>query len=89
MHTTLAPMFAFDSTLRICFALQAPLDTSDWTEVAFKGRTPQQQNGHDCGVFMTRTADYVARDGLLDFSQADMTYFRRRMVLEILRKSLL
>ena len=49
---------------------------------------PAQQNGSDCGVFMTRTADYLARDGRLDFTQADMPYFRRRMVLEILHTTL-
>ena len=48
-----------------------------------------QQNGSDCGVFMTRTADYLARDAVLDFSQQDMPYLRRRMVLEVLRTSLL
>ena len=64
-------------------------DTSEWVEVAFKRGTPQQRNGSDCGVFMTRTADYIARDGVLDFTQEDMPYFRRRMVLEILRCQLL
>ena len=27
----------------------------------------------DCGVFMTRTADYLSRNGLLDFSQVSLT----------------
>ena len=48
-----------------------------------------QHNGSDCGVFMTRTADYLARDGVLDFGQEDMPYFRRRMVVEILRTELM
>jgi len=66
-------------------------DTSDWTDLAFKSQSgnPRQQNGHDCGVFMARTADYLSRNGLLDFSQANMPYFRRRMVLEILTTTLL
>jgi hypothetical protein len=38
---------------------------------------------------MTRTADYLARDGKLDFTQEDMPYFRRRMVYEILQCSLM
>jgi hypothetical protein len=38
---------------------------------------------------MTRTADYLSRDAVLDFSQQDMNYLRRRMVLEILRTGLL
>ena len=64
-------------------------DTSEWTEAVWKRHTPQQRNGSDCGVFMTRTADYLARGAALDFKQANMPYFRRRMVLEILRTSLL
>jgi len=69
---------------------EAPYDTSQWSDVVWKkGETPQQQNGSDCGVFMTRTADYLARDAVLDFSQQDMPYLRRRMVLEVLRTSLL
>ena len=66
---------------------KVPLDTSEWTDVVFQQEwnvTPVQRNGSDCGVFMTRTADYLARDGRLDFTEDDMEYFRRRMVLEIL-----
>jgi sentrin-specific protease 1 len=68
---------------------KAAYDTSEWTDVSWKSGTPQQRNGSDCGVFMTRTADYLARDALLDFTQADMEYFRRRMVYEIMSTSLL
>ena len=70
----------------------AVLDLSSWEDVVWdcdKDGTPRQTNGKDCGVFMTRTADYVARDAVLDFSQADMPYMRRRMVLELLSTSLL
>ena len=38
---------------------------------------------------MTRTADYLARDAVLDFTQQDMDYFRRRMVYEIMECSLM
>ena len=48
-----------------------------------------QMNGSDCGVFTTRTADYLSRDAVLDFTQADMAYFRRRMVIELLDTQLL
>ena len=30
----------------------------------------------DCGVFMARTADYLSRNGLLDFSQVSLTQTR-------------
>lgn len=68
---------------------KVPFDTSGFQDVAYKAGTPQQRNGYDCGVFMTRTADFLARDGVLNFGQEHMEYFRRRMVLEILQKELL
>ena len=61
----------------------------DWEVVLGSRNTPQQSNGSDCGVFMTRTADYLARDARLDFTQEDIEYFRRRMVYEIMSTSLL
>jgi hypothetical protein len=51
--------------------------------------TRLQHNGSDCGGFMTRTADYLARGAVLDFTQRDLPYLRRRMVLEILRTRLM
>ena len=51
-------------------ALSPSLVSTGWTDVAHKSGTPEQRNGYDCGVFMTRTAEYLARDGVLDFSQA-------------------
>ena len=50
---------------------------------------PPQQNDSDCGVFCCKVADYLSRDLQLDFSQADMKYFRKRMIWEILKDSLL
>ena len=54
-----------------------------WSEKEWERGIPQQRNGFDCGVFMCKNADYHARDGLLNFTQADIDYFRRRIVLEI------
>ena len=54
-----------------------------------RGQSPLQENGCDCGVFMTRTAEYLSRGAPLDFKQKHMAYFRRRTVLELLHKSLL
>ena len=50
---------------------------------------PRQQNGFDCGMFVLRSAECRARNAKLTFSQADMAYFRRRTVLELLRGKLL
>ena len=51
--------------------------------------TPHQKNGYDCGVFMNQVSHYRARGLPLSFTQDDMPYFRRRMVLEILNCQLL
>ncbi|XP_071482482.1 uncharacterized protein [Diadema antillarum] len=50
---------------------------------------PQQLNGSDCGMFACKYAEYVSRDAPITFTQHDMPYFRRRMVWEILHKTLL
>lgn len=52
-------------------------------------KTPQQQNGYDCGVFTCTAARYVAGGRPLTFSQKDMKVIRRRMAYEILKKSLI
>ena len=44
---------------------------------------------YDCGVFMCKTADYLSQEAHLDFTQADMQYFRRRLVVEIRNSALL
>ena len=67
-------------------------DDAGWTDHSWTPRRdgiPQQRNGYDCGVFMCKTADYLSQDARLNFSQDDMDYFRRRLVLEIKRKALL
>jgi len=67
-------------------------DDAGWTDHTWtpqRNGTPRQRNGWDCGVFMCKTADYLSQDAKLTFSQDDMTYFRRRLVLEIHNKALL
>ncbi|XP_037076518.1 sentrin-specific protease 1-like isoform X2 [Pollicipes pollicipes] len=65
-----------------------PLDTSEWAAVNEK-EIPQQMNGSDCGMFACKFAEYLARDARINFTQEDMPYFRRRMVYEIIAKTLL
>ena len=50
---------------------------------------PKQLNSSDCGVFALKFADYASRDLKLNFTQADIPYFRQRMIFEILRSSML
>ena len=49
---------------------------------------PQQRNAFDCGVFMCQTANYIAQNGQLNFSQQNMPAFRLRMACEIGRARL-
>jgi sentrin-specific protease 1 len=60
------------------------LDVSKWESV-FPQDIPEQLNGCDCGMFMLKYADFHSRGGSLSFTQADMEYFRKRTVYEILR----
>ena len=38
---------------------------------------------------MLRTADYIARDAFIDFTQEDMPFFRRCTVHEMKRRKLM
>jgi sentrin-specific protease 1 len=57
------------------------VDTSGWAAEHPK-EIPRQMNGCDCGVFMLKYADYIASGCPLTFTQADMGYFRRRIVAD-------
>jgi Ulp1 family protease len=50
---------------------------------------PKQTNGYDCGVFMCKIMDYLARDELINFTQDDIKYFRYLMGREIMEGKLL
>lgn len=50
---------------------------------------PQQRNGSDCGVFACTYAEYLSRPAKLKFSQEHMSYFRKKMIYELLTKKLL
>lgn len=52
-------------------------------------KTPQQQNGYDCGVFTCTVSKCIAHNTPLLFSQKDMHTIRRRMAYEIITKRLL
>ena len=59
-------------------------------EPAERGRDPSSCNGTGCGVFMVRTAEYLARDFVLDFTLGSiMSYERDRLTLELLNGKLL
>jgi Ulp1 family protease len=51
--------------------------------------TPKQENGVDCGVFMCKFMDYLARDEIINFTQEDIDYFRYLIGIEFLEGKLL
>jgi sentrin-specific protease 1 len=59
------------------------MDISLWNREPFlsrEQRTPQQSNGHDCGVFTALFAAYRSIDRRFDFSQKDMPSIRAWMI---------
>ncbi|PVU90776.1 hypothetical protein BB561_004720 [Smittium simulii] len=45
---------------------------------------PVQKNGYDCGVFTAVFAEHASRGAEFIFSQQDMKYYRKKIMLEIL-----
>ncbi|GAA6086704.1 sentrin-specific protease 2 [Tachysurus ichikawai] len=61
-----------------------------WTVTSLRAtEVPQQKNGSDCGVFVCKYADYIARGRPFTFRQCHMPYFRKVMIWEILNQKLL
>lgn len=63
-------------------------DTSNWSLTNMKD-IPQQMNGSDCGMFSCTFAEFLSRDAKITFSQDDMPYLRRKMIVEIIQGRLL
>ncbi|CAO3566221.1 unnamed protein product [Mortierella alpina] len=68
--------------------LKKPFDFQGWENDCPKD-IPRQRNGFDCGVFTCTFLECKSR-GLdqFDFSQQNMPYLRKRIILSILNKSL-
>ena len=64
------------------------LDMAPWKQVIAK-KIPQQMNGSDCGMFTCKFAEFSSRRARFTFNQADMPYYRKRMVYEIVKNKLL
>lgn len=62
------------------------LDCSEWKLEEPYG--PTQLNSYDCGAFACVTAEYLARDAELDFTQKDMPDLRLKICYEIFVNSL-
>ncbi|GLV42508.1 hypothetical protein CBL_03245 [Carabus blaptoides fortunei] len=63
-------------------------DTSAWKRVIMKD-IPRQLNGSDCGVFSCTFAEFITRNAKILFTQENMPYIRRKMVIEIIEGRLL
>lgn len=69
----------------------------DWKTVSVgrlgDHRAPQQENGYDCGVFACQYGLNVARTGCvapaMDFTQKDIPFLRKLMVLELAQGQIL
>lgn len=60
-----------------------PFDFSGWEDYILED-TPEQENGFDCGVFTCQFFERLSRgEESFNFTQADMPYLRRLMILEI------
>lgn len=62
-------------------------DIDDW-ETMFNAKTPQQDNGSDCGVFSCQTLEAVARgrdlkNDTFGFKAQDMSTIRKMMIYEL------
>lgn len=64
------------------------LDTSDYKLINMDD-IPQQMNGSDCGMFSCTFAEFISRDARITFTQEDMPYLRKKMVVEIMLGELL
>ncbi|KAF3207338.1 Smt3-specific protease [Orbilia oligospora] len=60
----------------------------EWEDFYPGSQTPQQGNGYDCGVFLCKTAEVIARGGVLNFSQKDIPVIRKMMQVELLKGDL-
>lgn len=49
----------------------------------------EQSNKYDCGVFTCAMADCISRSAPFNFGQAEMQYFRKRLVVEIVKNKFL
>ena len=65
-----------------------PLDLSNFEKLNVKD-IPEQTNNYDCGMFICKFAEYISRNAVITFKEDDLQFFRRRMVYEIVEKTIL
>ena len=71
--------------------LKAPWDDEGWTFHSWDPKSagvPEQTDGYNCGVYLCKTAEYYGRGALMDFAKRHMELFRKRMLSEIVNRTL-
>jgi len=69
------------------FSPHDPL-ASQWDAQLVKD-IPQQMNRSACGMFTCKFGEYLSRIAAITFTQADTPYFRKRIIWEIAKNTLL
>ena len=75
-------------TLTLFIYLGRPLDLKPFAKAMVKD-FPEQENTADCGMFVAKAAEFFTREQPVDFTQDDMPYFRKRMIWEIIKGTLI
>ena len=60
------------------------IDLRSWKDINHEDRYPQQHNFSDCGVFVIKCMDWICDRLYPDYSNDDMKYFRRRLMIEMI-----
>ncbi|KAL0476819.1 ulp-1 [Acrasis kona] len=64
------------------------LNSNRWRRFLYgPSEIPQQDNGHDCGVFLCMFAKHVCQDKNMNFKQEDMPEIRHKLLSCILNKN--
>lgn len=62
------------------------IDPSSWLVTIYPStHVPQQSNYYDCGIFMCCFATAISQGKKFTFTQADMPYERRKLILDIVQ----
>ena len=63
----------------------------DWTNISIilEKNIPQQENGIDCGIFVCKYAENLARNSKFKFTQKDTDFIREQIKMEVILSKLI
>ncbi|KAI5795602.1 hypothetical protein EDC01DRAFT_614610 [Geopyxis carbonaria] len=70
-------------TLRQYFEDETGTKPTNWIDWGMGDKGPRQENYSDCGLFLLKTAEVIARGANLDFDHHDINIFRKWVTLEV------